>query len=152
MWICVITYFLDQCGECRHRLARLGREQTTISLSRSLARRSQLSTQGTFRGAWENSTEIRKTDTATSKLSSIEAAQSFSLIFPHLLMRILVNLVREWVEIWGKWRAADCKSQVGPRSPEEGEGGCSDHQSLSGLITGPRRLLTTVSRHANMAS
>ena len=43
--------------------------------------------------------KYRKTDTATSKLSSIEAAQSFSLIFPHLLMRILVNLVREWVEI-----------------------------------------------------
>ena len=57
---------------------------------------------------------------------------------------------------WSKWRAAACKSQVAPRSPEWGGGWSSDSSNLqslfSGLITGLGQLPTTANSHANIAT
>ena len=80
--------------------------------------------------------------------------KSFCQIFLHVLMRIFVNPVREWVGM--RIEVSGALPPVNLRSHQDllrrGGSWCSDLQSLSGLITGPRRLLTTVSRHANMAS
>ena len=115
---------------------------------------SQSLTQGTFRGAWENITEIGKTGLGPLYSHQMRPP-SFWSIFLDLLMRILVNPVREWDgrdEDWNKWRAAACKSQVAPRPLEEERGGETGLQSLFGLITCPGRLPTTASRHANTTS